>query len=153
MQWQLSTDKGKTWSNVAGATSGTYSFTSKAAQSGNLYRAAFTNAAGTTYSSNTALTVKIVTKTTESIADKHITKSQKAKIKVTVAPTSSKPTGTVTVHYGSKTKSVKLTAGDKGKVTVTLPKLKKGTYKVYATYGGSSKFASDSSTKATLVVK
>lgn len=153
VQWQVSTNSGKTWKNIAGATSTKYSFTAKVSLSGNRYRTVFTNAAGTAYSSSALLTVKHVSKVTESIVDNHITKAQHARVKVSVAPKSQKPTGTVTVHYGSKSKSVKLTAAAKGSVTVTLPKLKKGSYTVYATYSGSSRFASDSSSTAKLTVR
>ena len=47
VQWQVSTNGGSTWNNVAGATSATYSFASSLAQNGNRFRAVFTNAGGT----------------------------------------------------------------------------------------------------------
>jgi hypothetical protein len=48
VQWQVSTDKGTTWTDIAGATSLTLSITGvSAAQHGNEYRAQFTNSAGT----------------------------------------------------------------------------------------------------------
>jgi len=153
VQWQVSTNSGKSWKNIAGATKTSYSFTAKASLTGNKYRATFTNAAGSTVSSVSTVTVKIVTVAKAKLADRSITSKQKAKVSVTVAPTSKKPTGTVTVHYGSKSVSAKLKASDKGTVTVSLPKLKKGKYKVYVEYEGSSTFAADNSTKTTLVVK
>jgi len=51
---------------------------------------------------------------------------------------------------GSKYVTVKYTATSKTTVKVVLPKLKKGTYKVYAKYLGSAKYASVS-TPATAI--
>lgn len=58
MRWQVSTEDGGTWSDVAGATAGTYTFTAAAAQDGHRYRAEFHNEAGTTRSAPMTLTVK-----------------------------------------------------------------------------------------------
>src|SRR5262249_27667849 len=58
VQWQLSTDGGATFSNIAGATAPTLSFTvTLVAQTGNEYRAVFTNSAGSATSSAATLTV------------------------------------------------------------------------------------------------
>jgi subtilisin family serine protease len=89
-----------------------------------------------------------------SIADSTITTKQKAKITVTVkASRSAKETGTVVLHYGSRTKKETLHVRDKGKVTFTLPKLKRGTYSVWAEYRGSSTVAGDDSIKKKLKVR
>ena len=152
-QWQVSTNNGSSWKDIAGATSASYTFTPKAKDSGDRYRAAFTNLAGTTYSTATKLSVKLLKSTaTVKLADKSITTKQKAKVSIYVSPLASKPTGTAVLHYGSKTKTVKLYASSNGKVTVTLPKLKKGTYKVWVDYKGSSTQAADKSAKVTLKV-
>jgi beta-glucosidase len=153
VKWQVSTNSGSTWRTLSGATSTSYTFTSKLSQSGYQYRAVFTSTAGTVTSSVSVLTVKTATTATTKIADKSLTTSQRGSVTVTVAPTAKKATGTVTVHYGTKTVTVDLDAADKGKVTVTLPKLAKGTYTVYATYSGSAAFAADSSGKSTITVK
>jgi hypothetical protein len=55
--WQVSTDSGSTWTNVASATSTTYAFTAAVADTLKRYRAVFTNASGSTPSSAAALTV------------------------------------------------------------------------------------------------
>src|SRR5207244_2633723 len=47
VQWKVSTNGGGTFTDIPGATSGTLSFTANASQSGNLYRAVFTNSNGT----------------------------------------------------------------------------------------------------------
>jgi hypothetical protein len=57
VQWQVSTDGGVTFSNVSGATSTTLSFTTALSQSGNRYRAVFTNSAGTATTTAATLTV------------------------------------------------------------------------------------------------
>lgn len=152
-QWQVSTNGGSTWKDIAGATSASYTFTPKAKDSGDRYRAAFTNLAGTTYSNETKLTVKLLKSTAIlTLADRSISTDQKAKVSITVSPVASKPTGTVVVHYGSRTKTVKLYSSSNGKVSVSLPKLKKGTYKVWAEYKGSSTQAADKSPRVTLRV-
>jgi hypothetical protein len=58
VQWQVSTDGGKTYTNISGATSTTLTFTTSAGQNGDRYRAVFTNAAGTATTSAATLTVR-----------------------------------------------------------------------------------------------
>ena len=55
VRWQISTNSGSTWSNIAGATTGTYSFTTSANQNGYEYRAVFTNIAGSATSNAATL--------------------------------------------------------------------------------------------------
>ena len=58
VQWQLSTDGGATFTDIAGATSATYSTgATSTTQSGNEYRAVFTNGAGSADSTAATLTV------------------------------------------------------------------------------------------------
>ena len=57
VQWQISTGAGTTWSDIAGANSTTYSFTTTLGNNGNLYRAVFTNEVGTVTTATAALTV------------------------------------------------------------------------------------------------
>jgi hypothetical protein len=57
VQWQVSTDGGVTFNNVSGATATTLSFTTALTQSGNRYRAVFTNSAGTATTTAATLTV------------------------------------------------------------------------------------------------
>ena len=61
VQWELSTDGGKTWSNASGAssTSTTYSFTAQTSQNGYEYEAAFTNASGSATTNAATLTVSV----------------------------------------------------------------------------------------------
>jgi hypothetical protein len=55
VQWQM--DSGAGWTDVAGATSTTYSFTAQASDDGRQYRAVFTNVAGTATSNAATLTL------------------------------------------------------------------------------------------------
>jgi uncharacterized repeat protein (TIGR01451 family) len=58
VQWQVSTNGGTSFTNVAGATSTTLSFTTTAAQNANQFKAVFTNAAGSTSTTAATLTVQ-----------------------------------------------------------------------------------------------
>jgi hypothetical protein len=58
VQWQQSTDGGSTWSDISGATSGTYTLSSVlASENGFEFRAVFTNAAGSATTNAATLTV------------------------------------------------------------------------------------------------
>jgi hypothetical protein len=57
VRWQVSTDGGGTFADIPGATATTYTFKPTAADGGSLYRAVFTNAAGSAASDAAALTV------------------------------------------------------------------------------------------------
>jgi hypothetical protein len=57
VQWQVSTNGGKTYTNIAGATGTTLSFTATAGENGYKYRAVFTNALGALTSAAATLTV------------------------------------------------------------------------------------------------
>ena len=60
VQWQVSTDGGSTWTTIAGATGTTYvTPATTAADSGNQYRAVFTNGAGSTTTNAASLTVVV----------------------------------------------------------------------------------------------
>ncbi|WP_405451865.1 hypothetical protein [Streptomyces erythrochromogenes] len=62
--WQVSTDAGRTWQAVPGATSATYSFKAAAADNGRRYRAEFTNDAGVGRTAPATLTVTAADTTT-----------------------------------------------------------------------------------------
>jgi hypothetical protein len=53
-KWQVSTNGGTTWVDIAGATSASYSFTAAQGDSGNQYRAIFTNGVGSDVTTNPA---------------------------------------------------------------------------------------------------
>ena len=62
VQWQVSTNNGGTWANIAGATATTYKFTAATSQSGCEYRALFTNSVGLAVTPAARLTVKAAAK-------------------------------------------------------------------------------------------
>ncbi len=62
--WQVSTDTGRTWQAVPGATSATYAFKAATADNGRRYRAEFTNDAGTGRTDPAVLTVTAADATT-----------------------------------------------------------------------------------------
>ena len=57
VQWQVSDDNGATWSNLAGETSTTLSFTAQSGDNGKQYRAVFSNGCGTATTNAATLTV------------------------------------------------------------------------------------------------
>lgn len=58
VQWQLSTDNGATFANIAGANATTFSLTTTNTMNGYRYRAVFTNSGGTVSTSSATLTVQ-----------------------------------------------------------------------------------------------
>ena len=58
VQWQASTDNGKTWSGISGATSSTYSFAVNQTESGEKFEAVFTNSLASATSDPAMLTVQ-----------------------------------------------------------------------------------------------
>ena len=57
VQWQVSTDGGATFNNIAGATNATYTFTASLSDNGKRYRAVFANACGSAITTAATLTV------------------------------------------------------------------------------------------------
>jgi hypothetical protein len=82
-------------------------------------------------------------------------KRSKAKATVTVKVVGgSKPAGTITAYNkGKKLKTYTISTSKNGKITVTLPKLKKGKAKITFKYNGNSKIASDISPAKSVKVK
>ena len=91
VQWQVSSNNGSTYTNILGATSATYTFSTLANQTGNLYRAVFTNSGGTTYSNPATLTCNIFPVVTSNPASQTVNAGQSATLAAAVAaiPTAS----------------------------------------------------------------
>jgi hypothetical protein len=109
-----------------------------------------------TRSAATKVTVrkaKAVTKLSFSTSTVRSTARAKAKVTVKVAGITS-PTGTLVVYVnGKKLKSYPLTAGKRGRITITLPSIDTvGTKKVYVKYRGNGNIAADNSVKKNLRV-
>lgn len=63
VQWQVSTDSGLTYTDIAGATQTTYSAVANATDNGSLYQAVFTNSEGQTVTTAALLTVNVAVQT------------------------------------------------------------------------------------------
>jgi hypothetical protein len=57
VQWQISSNRGTSWTNVSGANATTYSFDTSLTENGYEYRAVFDNSSGSAYSTAATLTV------------------------------------------------------------------------------------------------
>jgi beta-glucosidase len=154
--WQKSTDGGTSWINVPGAASTTYSFTATIADNKAQYRAVFSNELGDAASTPTVLTVaKAKATVSASLAKRTVSAKKHGKVKITIsAPAGVSTSGKVSIDVRSGGKSRgKVTGTVKaGKVTVTLPKLKKGSYSVTSSYKGNSSLASAKGKTLTLKV-
>jgi len=84
---------------------------------------------------------------------KTVSASSKSKFVVALTGvTGAVPTGTITIKEGSTVRVADLAiSSTTGKVTVTMPKLKKGTHKVTITYSGDTNWATAS--KSSVVIK
>jgi hypothetical protein len=81
----------------------------------------------------TTVVPKLVPTVKGTLAQTVVSTSSRAKVTVTVKGQTS-PSGTVTVRYGTRYVAVTMKPSSNGKVVVTLPRLKKGSYAVTATY-------------------
>lgn len=115
VQWQVSTDGGKTFTNLSGATHTTLTFTAASTQIGNRYRAVFTNAAGTTNSASALLTVQFVPTVTVNPVSQTVTAG-------TVVTFTAAATGnpTPTVQWQVSTDGGKTFSNISGATTTTL---------------------------------
>ncbi len=86
VQWELSTDGGAQWSPVAGATSDRLTIASaKTSESGDEYRAVFTNSVGTVASKAATLTVQVAPSITQQPVSATVEEGQSAGFEVKVA--------------------------------------------------------------------
>ncbi|HEY3834642.1 MAG TPA: Calx-beta domain-containing protein [Acidimicrobiia bacterium] len=103
VQWQRSNNSGSSWSNVAGATSGTLTGTAAMGDDGALFHAMFSNSAGGATSANAQLTVSTGSVTPSvSIGDASVVRSTTGNTTMDFAVTLSQPAHTaVTVNYAT----------------------------------------------------
>jgi hypothetical protein len=103
----------------------------------------------------TRVPVVTPTKTSAALQHKTVKTSQKGVVDVVVTTTATtKPVGTVEIREGrSLVGSGKLKTGSKGKITIVLEKLGKGSHVLKATFTGPSTLKTSSSGTFTLVVK
>ncbi len=86
---------------------------------------------------------------TNKLSPSTVKAAARARLTVTVKAAGTVPTGKVTVYDGSKVIATGTLKA--GKVVVTLPKLKRGSHKIHATYAGSTLVGTASA--ATVVLK
>jgi uncharacterized repeat protein (TIGR01451 family) len=145
VQWQVSTDAGATFNNVPGATSTTLTFTTSMSQNGNLYRAAFTNLAGTVTSTAATLTVIRAATTTALVSSQNPSMfGQAVTLKVTVSSSAGAPSGTVTFLDGATSIGTG-TLDSSGRASLSVPSLAVGAHSFTASYAGAANFSSSSS--------
>lgn len=104
---------------------------------------------------STAVTVaKVASKTVAKLAKPKIKANQKGVLTVTVSAAGVPgPTGKVTVKDGKKViATVTLKANKLGKLTIKLPKLKKGKHQILVSYSGDAAIAGSKAKKVTLKV-
>ncbi len=119
VQWQVSSNSGATYTNIAGATATHYSITPTLTQNGELFRAVFTNVVGsvdTTPATLSVLPVPPLSITTTALpAGSVYSRTNKVKYTATLAATSGNPPYTWSVTAGSLPTGLKLS-----KVTGTI---------------------------------
>ena len=118
--WQVSTDGGKTFTNIPGANSDTYSFTATAGENGNEYKAFFNNSQGTAVTATALLTVPPVVTTNPT--------NQNVTVGETVTFTAA-ATGTPTPTVGWQVST------NGGKTFANIPGANSDTYSFTATAG------------------
>src|SRR5712692_7629980 len=145
VQWQVSTDGGVSFSNIAGATSTTLTFTASLSQNGNLYQAVFSNSAGSATSTAAKLTVINPATTTALVSSANPSAfGQPVTLTATVSSPAGIPTGTVTFLDGATSLGAG-TLDSSGIATLTTASLAVGAHSVTASYGGDTNFNPSSS--------
>jgi uncharacterized repeat protein (TIGR01451 family) len=152
VQWQVSTNGGATFNNVPGATSTTLTFTASVSQNGNLYRAVFTNLAGSVTSTAATLTVTRAASTTALVSSQNPSVfGQAVTFSVTVSSSTGTPTGTVTFLDGATSVGT-ATLDSLGKAALSISSLAVGAHSMTAAYTGDTNFSSSSSSPLLQIV-
>src|SRR6266702_859941 len=145
VQWQVSTDGGVSFSNIAGATLTTLTFTASLSQNGNLYQAVFSNSAGSATSSAATLTVINPATTTALVSSANPSVfGQPVTFTATVSSPAGIPTGTVPFLDGASSLGTG-TLDSSGIATLTTASLAVGAHSITASYGGDTNFDPSSS--------
>ncbi len=154
VQWQVSSDSGATWSDIAGATAEIYAFTAAYAQNGYQYRAVFTNDLGSAASDAAVLTVLPgQTSTTLSVPAGSVLLKEPVTLSVAVAalaPAAGTPEGTVTFKDGRRVLATVTLSG--GQASFTTSALSAGTHSLTAVYNGADGWVASRSAAASLAV-
>ncbi len=111
--------------------------------------------AGATSRARTLTVAKAKSKVSLKLVRSKVARSAKAKIRVTVKVAGiAGPTGKLRIYDGKKRlRTVTLKAKHRGRLTVTLPRLKAGKHRIKVVYAGSSQTTKKTSAKKTLTVR
>ena len=138
-QWQRVDSQGNV-RNIPGATRPTYVLTAAEVGQGIRVRATGRRAGyapESGYSDETEVG-RSYSKTAVRLAQRRIHATSRGRIRVTVTPSTARPTGTVTVKVdGRRRLATTLKTTQAGSVALLLPRLGRGTHRVVAVYGGS----------------
>lgn len=126
VQWQVSTNGGGSFSDISGATNTTLTFTASSSQSGNQYRAVFTNSCGTATTTAATLTVNANTSATD-LVDKTVCQGATASFSTSASGTN--------IHY-AWTVDGSAFGGDTSSINVPTGSLSVGTHPVAVTVSG-----------------
>jgi hypothetical protein len=141
VQWQVSTDGGKTFADIPGATSTTLSFTAAAPQNGNQYRAVFTNALGSAASAAATLGVRVIPAFGNLSSPTIIFGTASVTLSGTVAAGSLFPAGqVVSVKVNGVTRSATVRADGSFAATFATQALAAGSYAVSYRFAGGGLF-------------
>lgn len=134
VQWEISTNGGKTWGNLEGATTGKVTIAStKVSENGDEYRATFTNSAGKATSREATLTVRKVPVVTKQPLSTTVEEGQSASFE---AAASGSPTPTVQWEVSTNGGSTwfQVTGGTADRLTIPEEKISENGYLYRATF-------------------
>jgi len=122
-QWQVSTDGGATYVNIAGATSPTYTFTASLSDNGKRFRVSFTNPCGNAVSDAASLVVNAVPSAVITASSTICANSTGNIASVPSAGAGASYAWTVsggTITSGAGTPSITYTAGGSGSINISV---------------------------------
>ena len=153
-QWQRVDSQGNV-RNIPGATGPTYVLTAAEVGQGIRVRATGRRAGyapESGYSDETEVG-RSYSKTAVRLAKRRIHATSRGRIRVTVTSSTARPTGTVTVKVdGRRRLATTLKTSQAGSVALLLPRLRRGSHRVVAVYGGSRGLYGSTSRPTTLTV-
>ena len=156
VQWQVSTDGGKTFTNVPGASNATYSFTAAQAQTGEEFRAVFTNSQGSVTTSAATLTVTEPVSVTLTGTGPNPSNASDA-LNFTTSVSGGVPDGEIVTLEDAGNSNTMVATGtlSGGSTTLTVPAgvLLAGTHNLIAVYAGDAHFAASQSAPYTQAVQ
>jgi hypothetical protein len=140
VQWQASTDNGKTFTDIAGATAATLSFTSAASLTGNQYRAVFSNSLGSATSAAATLTAQVTPSFSGLSSPTILVHTASVTLSGTITSSSGVPSGSVSVTLNGLTKTAAIKSDGTFSVTFATKTLAAGSYGISYSFAGGGVF-------------